>query len=114
MPTSSIFKDVVIKTVEGAERLISALEQSKDKAECKERIQKLKDELGFIAGYSTGLRCLSLTEGGGYYAWVPEFPGCSSVGEVQTEAIDNLDKAIECWLKTAKGAGRYFDGATWR
>jgi len=55
--------------------------------------------------YSVRVCKLAEDDGGGYYAWTPELPGCSSDGETKSEALDNLDEAIECWLETANEFG---------
>jgi len=37
-------------------------------------------------------------DGGGYYGFVPDLPGCSSDGETRVEAIVNLEDALNEWL----------------
>lgn len=32
-------------------------------------------------------------------AWCPELPGCTSAGETQEEALDNIREAIELYLE---------------
>jgi predicted RNase H-like HicB family nuclease len=39
------------------------------------------------------------TETGDWAAWCPELPGCTSAGETQEEALDNIREAIELYLQ---------------
>jgi predicted RNase H-like HicB family nuclease len=39
-------------------------------------------------------------EEGGYWAKVPELPGCASQGETLDELKDNVTNAIRAWLET--------------
>ncbi len=43
--------------------------------------------------------------GGGYIAYVPELFGCISDGESQTEALENLQDALKCWLEANEERG---------
>lgn len=36
---------------------------------------------------------------------VPELKGCSAHGKTQTEAVKNVNQAIELWLETAEEFG---------
>lgn len=36
---------------------------------------------------------------------VPELPGCMAHGKSKKEAIENAEKAIDLWIKTAKEDG---------
>ena len=36
---------------------------------------------------------------------VPELPGCMSHGKTKKEAIENAEKAVQFWIKTAKEDG---------
>lgn len=38
----------------------------------------------------------------GYTVWCPELPGCWSQGETETEALENIKDAIQCYLETVK------------
>lgn len=38
---------------------------------------------------------------GGFTAFVPDLPGCVSVGETAEEALNNVDEARQLWLETA-------------
>ena len=40
-----------------------------------------------------------------YVVDVPELPGCMAHGSSKKEALENAEKAIELWLKTAKEDG---------
>lgn len=41
----------------------------------------------------------------GYIAVVPELDGCSAFGETASEAVDEVQMAIEAWLEAARAAG---------
>lgn len=48
-------------------------------------------------------------ETGDWASWCPELPGCTSAGETEEEALDNIREAIELYLepeplKLAEGA----------
>jgi predicted RNase H-like HicB family nuclease len=38
-------------------------------------------------------------ETGDYAVWCPELPGCTSAGETQQEALENIREAIELYLQ---------------
>ena len=40
-----------------------------------------------------------------YVGDVPELPGCMAHGKSKKEALENAEKAVEFWLKTAKEDG---------
>jgi predicted RNase H-like HicB family nuclease len=44
-------------------------------------------------------------EDGGFIALAPDLPGCSAFGESQSEALDELEQAIEAWIEAARAAG---------
>ena len=44
-------------------------------------------------------------EDNGFIALAPDLPGCSAFGESRSEALIELDDAIEAWLAAAKAAG---------
>jgi len=56
--------------------------------------------------YTATIRQLEQEEGGGWYAEIPELPGCSSDGETVEEALSNLEEAMELWIETAREIGR--------
>jgi predicted RNase H-like HicB family nuclease len=56
--------------------------------------------------YPVIIEPLSSDDGGGFYASVPDLPGCMSDGETPQEAITNVQDAIICWIEAAKEAGR--------
>lgn len=56
--------------------------------------------------YTVVIEPLSSDDGGGFYASVPDLPGCMSDGETPQEAIANVQDAIACWIEAAKEAGR--------
>ncbi len=37
---------------------------------------------------------------GGYWAEVPELPGCATQGETLEELTSNLNEAVEGWLRS--------------
>ncbi len=49
---------------------------------------------------------LSADDGGGYFATVPDLPGCMSDGETPEEAIVNVQDAIHSWIEAALELGR--------
>ncbi|GAN33776.1 MAG: type II toxin-antitoxin system HicB family antitoxin [Candidatus Brocadia sp. AMX2] len=40
-----------------------------------------------------------------YVVEVPELPGCIAHGKSKKEALENAERAVEFWLKTAKEDG---------
>ena len=56
--------------------------------------------------YEVDIRPLSLADGGGFIATVPELPGCFSDGETPEEALHNAYDAIGCWMEAAEETGR--------
>jgi antitoxin HicB len=59
-----------------------------------------------IYRYRISLRPLSLDEGGGWLAEVPELPGCMSDGETPQQAVESVMDAITCWIEAAEEDGR--------
>jgi antitoxin HicB len=57
-------------------------------------------------GYHIEVRALSIEEGGGYLASVPDLPGCMSDGATPDEARAHARAAISEWLAAAKAMGR--------
>jgi len=47
-----------------------------------------------------------LEEDGGYSAWVPDLPGCTSQGDTQEETLANIREAIECYVEGLHKLGR--------
>lgn len=45
-------------------------------------------------------------DGGGYFATVPDLPGCMSDGETPEDALLNVQDAIRCWIEAARELGR--------
>ncbi len=43
---------------------------------------------------------------GAFLAEVPELPGCIADGGSYREALENVEKVIEEWIKTARELGR--------
>lgn len=59
-----------------------------------------------IFDYEVDIMPLSVEDGGGFQALVPELPGCRSDGETPQEALDNAYDAIGCWIEAAEEMGR--------
>ncbi|MBX9875868.1 MAG: type II toxin-antitoxin system HicB family antitoxin [Beijerinckiaceae bacterium] len=56
--------------------------------------------------YRVVIEPLSLADGGGCFATVPDLPGCMSDGETAEEALLNVQDAIVCWIEAANEMGR--------
>ena len=56
--------------------------------------------------YTILVEPLSVEDGGGFLATVPELPGCMSDGGNEFEAIQNVQDAIDCWIEAAVEAKR--------
>ena len=53
-------------------------------------------------------------EEGGYWAEVPEFPGCVSQGETLDELDRNIHEAIEAWLASEREDGNVITNGSMR
>ena len=51
--------------------------------------------------YPIIIKKLKELDGGGYFAEIPDLPGCYSDGETPQEAYDNIQDAKKCWLEVA-------------
>jgi antitoxin HicB len=58
------------------------------------------------ADYRIEIVPLSVEDGGGYLAWVPDLPGCSSEGDNPAEAAANVQAAITEWIEEATKLGQ--------
>jgi len=56
--------------------------------------------------YEVRIRPLSEQDGGGFFAEIPELPGCMSDGETPQQALENAYDAIICWMEAAREMGR--------
>jgi predicted RNase H-like HicB family nuclease len=56
--------------------------------------------------YPVLIEPLRAEDGGGFFATVPDLPGCMSDGETPEEAIVNVQEAIACWMEGAHALGR--------
>jgi antitoxin HicB len=56
--------------------------------------------------YAVMVQPLSEEMGGGYYAQVPDLPGCMSDGDTPQEAFANAQDAIASWIEAAHEVGR--------
>lgn len=56
--------------------------------------------------YQVRISKLNEKDGGGYFAIVPELPGCISDGETYEEALADIQEAIHEWIETAKERGQ--------
>lgn len=48
---------------------------------------------------------LSAEDEGGFFATVPDLPGCMSDGETPEEALHNVQDAIASWIEAAEELG---------
>lgn len=55
--------------------------------------------------YRVHLRPLSVDEGGGWLATLPDLPGCTGDGETEIEAIDDVRRAALEWADAASRDG---------
>ena len=56
--------------------------------------------------YPVLIEPLSIEDGGGYLATVPDLPGCMSDGETREQAARNVGDAILAWMTEAESLGR--------
>ncbi len=56
--------------------------------------------------YEIRLKKLSEEDGGGWFAEIPQLPGCMSDGESPDEALRNLNDAKQVWIETNLELGR--------
>ena len=56
--------------------------------------------------YPVMIEPLSIEDGGGFAATVPDLPGCMSDGETPEEALANVRDAIAEWIEEARAVGR--------
>ncbi len=56
--------------------------------------------------YPVMIEPLSIEDGGGFVATVPDLPGCMSDGETPEEALANVRDAIAEWIEEARAVGR--------
>ena len=56
--------------------------------------------------YQVRISKLAEKDGGGFFAIVPELPGCMSDGDTYEEALANVKQAINEWIETAKVRGQ--------
>jgi antitoxin HicB len=55
--------------------------------------------------YPVNVRPLSPSEGGGFLAEFPDFPGCMADGETVEEALKEVEDALKAWIASAKADG---------
>jgi antitoxin HicB len=55
--------------------------------------------------YPVVITPLSVEDGGGFAATVPDLPGCMSDGETPEEALHNVLDAIDSWIEMAEELG---------
>lgn len=63
--------------------------------------------------YKFNVYPLSEEDGGGFYAEVPELPGCIASAETLEETMDLLKEAIESWVEVSKGKGKKIPNVTY-
>lgn len=56
--------------------------------------------------YAIVLRALTPEEGGGFFAEIPDLPGCMGDGRTGPEAIADVQAAARTWAAEAKRLGR--------
>jgi antitoxin HicB len=56
--------------------------------------------------YPVMIEPLDIQDGGGFFATVPDLPGCASDGETPEEALANIRDAIAAWIEEARALGR--------
>jgi antitoxin HicB len=56
--------------------------------------------------YPVVIAPLTLDDGGGFSAIVPDLPGCMSDGDTPEQAIANVQDAIASWIEAANDLGR--------
>lgn len=56
--------------------------------------------------YPIVIEPLSLEDGGGFVAPVPDLPGCMSDGDTRAEAAIAIEGAIMSWIEEARRLGR--------
>ena len=55
--------------------------------------------------YPVLIEPLSVEDGGGFIATVPDLPGCMSDGETPEEALANVKDAVDAWIEEAHALG---------
>jgi predicted RNase H-like HicB family nuclease len=60
--------------------------------------------------YPVVIEALSVEDGGGFLATVPDLPGCMSDGETREDAARSIADAIDAWIEEAKRLGRPIPG----
>ena len=55
--------------------------------------------------YPVVVEPLSIEDGGGFAATVPDLPGCMSDGATPEEALSNVQDAIVTWIEAARDLG---------
>jgi antitoxin HicB len=56
--------------------------------------------------YAVLLEPLPAEDGGGFFATVPDLPGCMSDGETPEEALGRVQDAIQAWIDEARALRR--------
>ena len=56
--------------------------------------------------YRIILTPLANADGGGWFAEIPELPGCCSDGETPEEAARNIQGAQRCWIEVQIKRGK--------
>ena len=64
--------------------------------------------------YPVLIEPLAEEEGGGYFATVPDLPGCMSDGATRELAARNVGDAIAAWIEEARRLGRVVPPPSWR
>ena len=64
--------------------------------------------------YAVLIEPLAEADGGGYFATVPDLPGCMSDGASRELAARNVGDAIAAWIDEAEHLGRAIPSPSWR
>lgn len=67
-----------------------------------------------LPDYPVLIESLAKEEEGGYFATVPDLPGCMSDGATRELAARNVGDAITAWIDEARRLGRVVPPPSWR
>jgi antitoxin HicB len=68
--------------------------------------KRWREEMWAPSAYRVVIDRLDLADGGGYFATVPDLPGCTSNGRTRTAAAHNIGDAIAACIEEAEAPGR--------
>ena len=67
-----------------------------------------------IEDYQIVISPLPVEDGGGFFAQIPDLPGCHSDGETPHEALTNVYDAFEEWIDSMQRMGATIPSPTRR